>query len=463
MIRTVYLKRLGVDLLLISLCFFIAKQFFPSGADYISKRTFILYSYIISFWYFASQVTFLYNDFLSRSLSQEVIAVVKTIIVQDIFIIIALFFASRNAEASKWFMVCFVALQFVFLPFTKYLTRWYFGFLFAKNKFINIVIVGAGKLGMDFNKIVESNNLLGYKISGFLDDAPKPYLNGQYLGELSQLSSVLQNDESIQEVIVALPNAAITKIREVVNICDANGKRVKIIPDYYKLSANLSISTFGDLPLISLRKIPLDDSELRFFKAFFDFIFSTIIFLLVFSWLFPILMILIKLSSKGPVFYIQERWGINGKKILCYKFRTMYCKENNEIDEDGKFRATEKNDSRITKIGSFLRKHNLDELPQFLNVLKGEMSIAGPRPHASIQNRELQSIIDNYNLRHLVKPGITGWAQIHGFRGETKELKLMQKRIDFDIWYIENWSLWLDFQIIIQTVINMIKGDKNAY
>ena len=172
---------------------------------------------------------------------------------------------------------------------------------------------------------------------------------------------------------------------------------------------------------------------------------------------------LIKINSKGPVFYLQERWGINENKILCFKFRSMYFSSNNEIDLNGKFNQAKKNDIRITKVGSFLRKYNLDELPQFFNVLKGDMSVVGPRPHASLQNEEYKYLVDNYMLRHLVKPGITGWAQANGFRGETSEVWMMQKRIEYDIWYIENVNLWVDIQIILQTILNMIKGDSKAY
>jgi putative colanic acid biosynthesis UDP-glucose lipid carrier transferase len=461
--RVVYLKRLVIDLILISISFFVAYYLLHSSGESLSRRTFILFIYTISFWYFASQTSFLYNEFLSRSLSQEIIAVVKTIILQDFFIIVALFFGSRNVVASKWFMVTYLAMQFLLLPLSKYFTRWYFGYLFKKNqKLIKLLVIGAGELGMNFNNLISNNYQSGYAIAGFLDDAPKPFLNGQYLGKIESLEQILQQND-VQEVIVALPNNATERIKYVVDISEAYAKRVRIIPDYYKLSASVAISSFGSLPLISIRSIPLDNTELRYFKRVFDVVFSFLTFVFVFSWLFPIIALLIKINSKGPVFYIQERWGINGKKISCYKFRSMYKKVNNEICDSGKFRPTEKNDPRVTSIGKFLRKHNIDELPQFINVLKGEMSIIGPRPHASLQNEEMRLLINNYMVRHLVKPGITGWAQINGFRGETKQLYLMQKRVDFDIWYIENWSFWLDCQIIVQTIINMIKGDKNAY
>jgi len=461
--RAKYIHRLGVDIFIVMLCFFIARIFFPYGDMFLSKRSIVLLFYVVAFWYFASQITSLYYEFLTRSLSQEIMTVVKTIFIHDTFIIVALFFVSRNPLEAKWFMTCFIMAQFVSLPFCKYFTRWYYASRLNKGKrATSLLVVGAGELGMSFNSIICNNYQFGYKIAGFLDDAPKPYLNGQYLGKIADLDKVLQERGEVNDVIIALPNTAIDKIKHAVKVSEENGKRVRLIPDYFAFSTSVSITSFGTLPLVSLRKIPLDDVELRFFKRTFDIIFSCIFFVFIASWLFTIIAILIKLNSKGPVFFIQERWGINNKKIFCYKFRSMVA-TSRDVDENGVYQQATKNDARITSIGKFLRKSNLDELPQFLNVLFGEMSIVGPRPHPTPLNLHSKNTINNYMLRHLVKPGITGWAQVHGYRGETKDVESMQKRIDFDIWYIENWSFWLDCQIIIQTVINMIKGEKNAY
>jgi putative colanic acid biosynthesis UDP-glucose lipid carrier transferase len=183
---------------------------------------------------------------------------------------------------------------------------------------------------------------------------------------------------------------------------------------------------------------------------------------IVFGWLFLLIAAVIKLTSKGPVLFKQERWGLKNKKITCYKFRSMIV-QTSEVDSNGQFLQATKNDSRVTPIGRFLRKTNLDELPQFINVLRGEMSFVGPRPHATPLHVESKETVDHYMLRQMVKPGITGWAQVNGCRGETRESGQMKKRVDMDIWYIENYSFWLDCQIIFQTMMNMIKGDKNAY
>jgi putative colanic acid biosynthesis UDP-glucose lipid carrier transferase len=211
-----------------------------------------------------------------------------------------------------------------------------------------------------------------------------------------------------------------------------------------------------------LRSLPLDSLDNRLAKRAFDIFFSLLVFFCVFSWLFPLVALLIKCSSKGPVLFKQERWGLNNKSIVCWKFRTM-CTSSKDINEQGKYQQACKGDPRITLVGRFLRKTSLDELPQFINVLRGSMSVIGPRPHPVPLNLESKDSVEKYMMRHWVKPGISGWAQVHGYRGETKELSQMKKRVQYDIWYIENWTFGLDLQIVVQTLVNIVKGEKNAY
>jgi putative colanic acid biosynthesis UDP-glucose lipid carrier transferase len=191
-----------------------------------------------------------------------------------------------------------------------------------------------------------------------------------------------------------------------------------------------------------------------------DILFSILFLALIFSWLAPIIALMIKLNSKGPIFFKQDRWGLNNEKIVCYKFRTMRH-ANAEVETE--FKQAGKNDERVTSLGKFLRKTSIDELPQFLNVLKGDMSVVGPRPHPIPLSIESKDIVQNYMMRHLVKPGISGWAQVNGSRGEVQSPAEMRRRVAFDLWYIENWSFWLDCQIIFQTIVNLLKGDERAY
>jgi exopolysaccharide biosynthesis polyprenyl glycosylphosphotransferase len=202
---------------------------------------------------------------------------------------------------------------------------------------------------------------------------------------------------------------------------------------------------------------PLDGLLSRFIKRTFDVFFSLFIIIFVFSWLFPIIAVLIFIDNPGSIFYTQKRHGANNEIFNCIKFRSMKIENNHD------FVQASKNDSRITRVGKFIRKSSIDELPQFFNVLFGDMSVVGPRPHAIEHNREFADKIDNYYSRHLFKPGITGLAQVKGYRGETDTLEKMQFRVKFDRYYIQNWTILFDFKIIFLTVYNIFKGEKNAY
>jgi undecaprenyl-phosphate galactose phosphotransferase/putative colanic acid biosynthesis UDP-glucose lipid carrier transferase len=206
-----------------------------------------------------------------------------------------------------------------------------------------------------------------------------------------------------------------------------------------------------------LRKEPLEITLNRVIKKLFDFCFSLLVILFIFPWLFPILMLLIKVSSPGSVFFMQERSGRDNLPFHCYKFRTMYT------DTGAHKNQVTQNDTRVTRVGAFLRRTSMDELPQFFNVLRGEMSVVGPRPHMLLHTNQYSDLINNYMVRHYAKPGITGWAQVNGYRGEIKKFVDVKGRVDHDIWYIENWSLLLDIKIIWKTVFDVLKKNKNVY
>jgi len=233
-------------------------------------------------------------------------------------------------------------------------------------------------------------------------------------------------------------------------------RREEIIANYQKEKQSLL------LPIFTSTIFKAEMANNSFIKRFIDLIISISLFAFIFSWLFPLIAVLIKINSRGPLFFVQHRTGLNDKPVLIYKFRTMTHGCSN-VDSNGNYLQAVKNDPRITKIGSILRKTSLDELPQFWNVLMGEMSIVGPRPHPKELNEECEPYIEYYHLRHLVKPGITGMAQIKGFRGPTPDLKTMQKRINYDVWYINNWNLLLDLKIILLTFQNLISGDEKAF
>jgi putative colanic acid biosynthesis UDP-glucose lipid carrier transferase len=238
---------------------------------------------------------------------------------------------------------------------------------------------------------------------------------------------------------------------------------VRMIPDLLEqLTTRFAISLFRDFPIITVRRNPLDELQWRFVKRTADIVFSLVFLVCFASWLFPLIAVAIKLTSPGPVFFKQERLGKKGRRIFCYKFRSMAARSS-DTDLQGAYRQAVRGDSRITPLGRILRKTNLDETPQFFNVLFGQMSLVGPRPHPLPLNEKSVNEVDRYLLRHLVKPGITGWAQVHGLRGGTEHPDLMRKRIEHDIWYIENWSFALDLNICTLTLLNAFAGEKNAY
>jgi putative colanic acid biosysnthesis UDP-glucose lipid carrier transferase len=247
-------------------------------------------------------------------------------------------------------------------------------------------------------------------------------------------------------------------VQELIRYCESNLIRVKFVPDFsnFTKSRKVQIDFYENIPVISLRREPLESIFNPILKRAFDIVFSLLVIVLIFPWLFPVLIMLVKTSSKGAVFFKQKRSGENNQTFWCYKFRTM--RVNSGADEQ---QAT-RDDKRVTYVGKFLRKTNLDELPQFFNVLRGDMSVVGPRPHMLKHTKEYSELINAYLVRHLIRPGITGWAQVNGYRGETSDIKQMKKRVEYDTWYIENWSFLLDLRIIYKTVANIFNGNENA-
>ena len=331
----------------------------------------------------------------------------------------------------------------------------------SKSNKRKVLIVGTGKTGLDFYNTYVQNHHFGYQLTGFLDEMKNPSLNGRYLGKTSEIDKIIAKHE-LDDIVVTLPMTNETEIKNIVRIADQSGKRVRIIPNYEHLeTGRIQVDKLGNLSMVTLRSLPLDALDNKIYKRLFDIFFSVLVIVSVFSWLFPLIALLIKFTSKGPVFFKQQRWGLNNKNFACWKFRTMLT-TSTDTNEKGKYRQATKGDPRITPIGRFLRKTSLDEMPQFLNVLLGSMSVVGPRPHPVPLNIESRNSVEKYMMRHWVKPGITGWAQVNGYRGETKEIDLMKKRVQHDLEYIEDWSFWLDLQIIVQTVVNVVKGEENA-
>jgi len=324
----------------------------------------------------------------------------------------------------------------------------------GKN-FRNVVVIGRDDTSKGVINLFNTRADLGYRYFGFFSD--KQSNQKEYLGKLSQsFNYILEN--GIDEIYCSLSALKKEQVKEFTKFANENSIVVKLIPNSNELyGKNLNAEYYDNTLVLNVKKLPFETPENHFIKRGFDVIFSLLVIIFVMSWVIPILWVLVKIESKGPLFFKQKREGLAGHQFACYKFRSM--KLNKLSDQ---IHAT-KNDERVTHIGAFMRRTSIDELPQFFNVLKGEMSVVGPRPHMSSLSFEYQKDIDNYIERHAVKPGITGLAQVSGYRGEVKKKSDIKNRIRLDIFYIENWSFFLDIKIIVQTILNVFKGEEKAY
>jgi putative colanic acid biosynthesis UDP-glucose lipid carrier transferase len=323
-----------------------------------------------------------------------------------------------------------------------------------------VIILGATGSGTALFQYFDANESAGYRFEGFFDEGTDhpTAIKDKIIGTLNtQNIKTFCRENEIGEIYFALPASYQKLLTDISKFADDNFIYFRIAPDFSELyHDNGNIFLINSVPVLTPRKEPLGISLNVNVKRAFDILFSSFVILFIFPFILPLLAIAIRYDSPGPIFFKQLRPGKKNKLFDCYKLRTMYVNKSSELQ------AT-KNDSRITRVGQFLRKTSLDELPQFFNVLLGNMSVVGPRPNMISQLEEYSKTISNYRVRHFVTPGITGYAQINGFRGETKEAGLMEKRVEYDVQYIENWTLTLDLKIIFLTVWNMFKGEKNAY
>ena len=302
-----------------------------------------------------------------------------------------------------------------------------------------------------------SDTGFGYRVLGFFDKTPGIETpEGLYRGPIDRLDEFIAR-HGVDEIFCTLPGSEEEAITATVEIAESNVTQFYYVPQLSStIARTFDLYAMGQVPVLSFRHQPLKKMRNRLIKRMFDIAFSSVA-LICSPLLFVPVAIAIKISSPGPVFFSQKRTGYRGREFNCLKFRTM--RVNDEAD---KVQAS-KDDPRKTKVGDFLRRTSLDELPQFLNVLKGDMSIVGPRPHMLKHTEQYSVLIDKYMVRHYIKPGITGWAQINGLRGQTEELWQMEERVRHDVWYIEHWSFLLDLKIMFRTVYNAIHGEKNAF
>lgn len=425
---------------------------------FISDKAFLNVSfltYITFFWLVTSYFTGFYivhrfNNFLR---------IFTLLLRQFLFFVLGYFAYFGIFKEGSVVNNQFLILSCILVSVTVF--KFLFFFLLKKyrslgNNFRTTIVLGFDDSAKKVIKIFNSKSNFGYKYLGFFSN--KEYKNPYFLGKFNEVFKYIEEND-VDEIYCSLSQLSYKQIKELKKFSTEKGIVLKLIPNTSELySKSESVEYYDDtLMVLNVKKLPFEFAENFYIKRIFDVFFSLFVCVFLLSWLMPILWVLVKLESKGPLIFSQKREGLNGNRFVCYKFRSMRINEQSD-----KVHAT-KNDVRVTKIGAFLRKTSMDELPQFINVLFGDMSVVGPRPHLESLSLEYQKDVEDYLKRHIVKPGITGLAQVSGYRGEIKKKSDIKNRIRFDIFYIENWSFFLDIKIIIKTISNVFKGEEKAY
>ena len=408
---------------------------------------------------FSAEIVSLYQSWRGVAFKTLIQRLLLVWIVTILCLVMLGFFTKQSADYSR----LLTSTWLIVAPVTLVLWRTVFRLVlnYFRSKGYNsrtVAFVGVNDLSEKISKHVRATSSLGMIVEGFYDDRGvnrKDISQGKITGNSSLLIEKIKRGE-IDLVYITLPMRADERIKELIDKLSDTTTSVYLLPDLYIYKLfNGTWSNLAGHPVVSVFEQPFEGMD-AFLKRLQDIVFSTIILTLI----SPILLaisIAVKMTSAGPVLFKQRRYGVAGENIEVWKFRSMTSQDNGD-----EIQQATKGDTRITPLGGFLRRTSLDELPQFINVLMGDMSIVGPRPHAAAHNELYRKKIRGYMLRHAVKPGITGWAQINGWRGETDTLDKMEGRIEHDHWYISNWSIWLDIKIIFMTVF---KGfiSRNAY
>lgn len=365
------------------------------------------------------------------------------------------------ANVFSYFYVMYVFVLFLAVCGYHLLFRWLLKqYRCHGGNLRHVVLVGSADNNLELYHELTDDVVSGYRVHGYFAFQPRAEFSDKcrYLGNPDNVLKYLEDHPFIAQLYCCLPSQDWQVIVPIIDYCENHLVRFFSVPNIRNYLHNqMHLTLIGSVPVLSLRRDPLSRTENRAMKRLFDIIFSVLFLCTLFPFIYVFVSIWIKLTMPGPIFFKQKRNGMNDREFYCLKFRSM--KVNNDSDM---LQAT-KDDPRKTRFGRFLRHTNLDETPQFFNVLLGDMSVIGPRPHMQKHTEEYSRLIDKFMVRHFVKPGITGWSQVTGFRGETKELCQMEGRVKGDIWYIEHWSFWLDIVIVYKTIRNAVRGEEAAY
>lgn len=418
----------------------------------IMKENFLIFSiYIVIAWVFTTLKSNFYEVYRYTRLTRIVSLLILQFFIFGL-LVFAFFGLFQNINASPVAVSSYVLYVFIGISIIKfgvfYLLKTYRSVLGGNHR--NVVILGWNAQVKELKNFFIENKKYGYKVKSTFD------IKDHKVSLESVFSYILNNN--VDEVYCSVDQFTNEELREISEFTDNNLKILKFIPDTREIfTKKLEYQYLGITPILSLRTIPIDTPVNQFLKRTFDIVLSILVLVGVLSWLTPLLAVLIKLDSKGAVFFKQKRNGLDYHEFYCYKFRSMRANEKADLEQ------VSKNDERITRVGAFLRKTSMDELPQFINVLKGDMSVVGPRPHMVSHTHMYAERIDKFMVRHFIKPGITGLAQVSGYRGEIESDKDIVNRVKFDIFYVENWSLFLDIKIVFTTIYKAIVGDDKAY
>lgn len=420
--------------------------------DYFVVLFFLVPAYILLY-YFCN----VYGPKRTGKRRREIGAIIQANTIGIAIYIVVLYLFVQEIHYSRSMMAIFYVLNIVITTFSRIILRKVLRSIRKKGYNLkHVLVVGYSRAAESYVDRLQWNPQWGYSVTGILDDSVPVgtlYKGVKVLGEINILTSMLQNNQ-LDEIAIALSLRDYDKLEQIVYICEKSGVHTKFIPDYNSLipSKPYTEDLMG-LPVINIRHVPLSNTGNMVIKRMVDIVGSLFGIVLLSPFLL-LIALLVKLTSRGPIIFKQERVGMQGKTFYMYKFRSMV--QQTEADE--KKGWTVKNDARVTKVGKFIRKTSLDELPQLFNILKGDMSLVGPRPERPQFVEKFKEEIPRYMIKHQVRPGLTGWAQINGYRGDTS----IKKRIEFDLYYIENWTLGFDIKIILLTFITGFVN-KNAY
>lgn len=448
-----------LDLLILNTIFFICQVIFKT---HLSSNTAGAY---FNFWV-VSNIFWIVPSFLLRTYAGKIILsfefftkrTIQVYLLWIIFVLVYLFFSFEVNISRLFIFSIFISFglglllnRFLYLGIRNYYKK-------SDHIFKKVLILGYNDTAKKLAKYFEEDGI-NTQLIGYVENEGNVHELTHY-PVLTGIENTLRvaKEMKINEIFSTITPEQNKDIYELMFQSEKECIRFKIVPNLSVfITRDVHIEYFGDLPILSLRSEPLDDVGNRIKKRALDLLVSTLVIVFILSWLIPILGLLIMLESRGPIFFSQLRTGKNKSSFKCLKFRSM--RSNNEADT----KQATKNDSRVTAIGRFIRKTSLDEFPQFINVFKGEMSLVGPRPHMLKHTTDYSKVVEDYMIRQFLKPGITGWAQINGYRGEITNPEQIKMRVNKDLWYLENWSLWLDIQILFLTIYHVLRGNKNAF